>query len=114
MPRLPRRYTLRQKSPNASQRIRGALREISEPLTTIVDFDWDSYNVGCQKLIGVIKSSKASVREPTESGSGSPETKDRSIVMAEISYPRDAEGCEIAEDRREAEVRIRASYTPCP
>lgn len=59
---------------------------------TLADFDWTAYNEGCQKVIAAIKSSKASVQEPTELGSGSPETKDWSIVMAEISYPTDAEG----------------------
>jgi len=58
MPRLPRRYTLRQKSPNAPPRIRGALREVSDITLTLADFDWAAYNEGCQKAIAAMKNAR--------------------------------------------------------
>lgn len=141
MPRLPRRYTLRQKSPNAPPRIRRALREVSDITLTLADFDWAAYNEGCQKAIaamknarnpmalgnnvwpagvpfdweaftraaakqeehykklGLIKCSEVSDRSDTEPESEAPETKDQSIVMAEISYPTDAEGSPVEHEK---------------
>jgi len=44
------------------------------------------------KKLGLIKCSEVSDRFDTEPESEAPETKDQSIVMAEISYPVDSDG----------------------
>ena len=60
-----------------------------------VPFDWAAWgrvHATQEAHYKKLQPSKASVQEPTEPGSGSPETKEQSIVMAEISYPTDANG----------------------